>query len=100
MEPARAGLQKIMAEALRRAPENDAPVLAWPVVCGAAVAARTRAVAFSAGTLSVEAPDAAWRGQLIELAAQYLSAYRKLFGERVQRIRFVLPGEVAGVNAK
>ena len=96
MERARAGLEKIMNDALRRAPAGEAPVLAWPVVCGAAIAAKTRAVGFEEGRLQVEVPDAAWRNELLHFIPQYLSALNTMTGVRVERIEFLLPGEIVG----
>ena len=45
MEQAGAGLEKIVAQSLRQAPPAEAPLLAWPVVCGSAVAERTQSEA-------------------------------------------------------
>ena len=39
------GLEKIVLGSLRRVPQGEAPLLAWPLVCGSVVAERTRAVA-------------------------------------------------------
>src|SRR4029077_10143059 len=36
------GMEKIVAQSLRLAPRAEAPLMAWPVVCGSAVAARPR----------------------------------------------------------
>ncbi len=46
MEPARAGLQKIMGDVVRTAPVTDGPMLAWPLVCGTAVAGKAEALEF------------------------------------------------------
>ena len=92
MERARDGLVKIVSEAIRRAPAPEQPLLAWPMVCGPAVAARTRALAFAAGTLEVEVPDAAWRGQLSEFAPRYRELFRDALGPLVERIEFVVAG--------
>jgi hypothetical protein len=87
MERARDGLQKIVVDSLRRAPAGDAPVLGWPLACGAGVAARTRAVSYEGGVLRVEVPDAAWRSELSALAPHYLATLNQ-FAE-VKRIEFV-----------
>ncbi len=93
MEHAGAGLQKIVGDALRRAPLEDAVVLAWPLVCGTAVAAKTQALDFKAGVLHVRVPDLAWRAQLTAFAPQYISALNELAGQPVRRIVFVLQDE-------
>lgn len=90
MEHARAGLQKILLETLRQASPDDAPALAWPLVCGATVAAKTRAGEVRGGVLSVEVKDAAWKAQLQELAPRYLAALQELAPDKVKRIEFVV----------
>jgi hypothetical protein len=89
MEPARIGLRKIMRDLLRGQPAEEAVLLAWPVVCGSQVAARTRAVAFAKGELTVEVVDPAWRRQLASFASKYVAGFADLLGPVVQEIRFV-----------
>jgi hypothetical protein len=92
MERVGTGLAKIARELLRGAPAQEAPLLAWPLACGTAVAARTRAVAFVHGGLRVEVLDAAWQPQLADLAPQYVASLCQLLGnDQVRHIEFVLP---------
>ena len=95
MEHAAAGLQKIVADALRRTPPGQAPILAWPLACGTAVAERTRVLDFTQGVLRVQVPDSGWRDELQELAPQYLAAINRYSGESVQRIQFVVTEKTA-----
>jgi predicted nucleic acid-binding Zn ribbon protein len=95
VERAGAGLQKIVVQSLGRMPASDAPVLAWPLVCGTAVADKTQAFEFTDGVLCVQVPDATWRSQLLGLAPQYLAAVNQFVNHSVKRIAFLLPGEVA-----
>ena len=88
MEPVRTGLRNIMSELLRSRPAEEAVVLAWPLVCGKEVAARTRAVSFSEGNLIVEVADAAWRNQLAAFAPRYISGFAEIFGPLVSVLRF------------
>jgi len=81
-----------MADALKRSPPDEAPVLAWPLVCGPAVAARTRALGFSSGILRVEVQDETWRKQLVDFASAYLAALNQMVSEHVRRIEFVVAG--------
>jgi len=46
MEPVRTGLRQIMQDLLRARPVEEAVILAWPLVCGKEVAARTQAITF------------------------------------------------------
>jgi hypothetical protein len=97
MESLAATLEKVVAGSLRRAP--DGPILAWPLACGSAVAARTRALSFRAGILWVEVPDAGWRAELRHLGNRYLFAVNRYSPTNVSRIQFVLPGQEPKENA-
>ena len=88
MEPIRTGLRNIMSDFLKKQPPEEAAVLAWPVVCGAEVASRTRAVSFSEGRLTIEVPDANWRTQLSEFTPRYLSSLNELLPAVVKEVRF------------
>lgn len=90
MELAARGLEKIVAQSLRQAPPAEAPLLAWPIVCGSAVAARTRAFSFVEGVLRVEVADSGWKSELQALAPRYLSAINRYTTAPVYRIEFVL----------
>jgi hypothetical protein len=94
MEPAGAGLEKILADSLRRMPPTEAPLIAWPLVCGSAVAERTRAVSFGGGVLRIEVSDAGWKRELQALASRYLATINRYVGQPVQRLEFVLRVEV------
>jgi len=87
MEHAATGLEKIVAQSLHRAPQAEAPLLAWPMACGHAVAERTRALDCVQGVLRVEVPDLSWRNELQALAPRYLAAINRYVS--VQRIEFV-----------
>jgi hypothetical protein len=91
MESLAGALEKVVAGSLRHAP--DGPILAWPLACGSAVAARTRAVSFRAGILWVEVPDAGWRSELRHLGNRYLFAVNRYSPAEINRIEFVLPGQ-------
>jgi len=93
MEQVGAGLEKIVAGSLRRAPVGQGPLLAWAIACGHAVAARTRAVNFAEGILRVEVPDAGWLAELQALAPQYLAVINRYVAESVRRIEFVVVGK-------
>lgn len=64
--------------------------MAWPVVCGSAVAERTRALTFLDGVLRVAVPDAGWKSELQTLAPRYLTAINRYTVEMVRRIEFVV----------
>ena len=84
-------LEKIVAGSLKRASATQAPILAWPLACGSAVAARTTALSFDKGVLRVEVPDMGWRAELKHLAPQYLAVINRYANAAVSRIEFVIP---------
>jgi hypothetical protein len=90
MESVRTGLRQIISSLLRDRPVAEAVLLAWPIVCGKEVAARSQAMAFADGTLAVEVPDATWRNQLQSFAPRYLSEYAGLLGPVVRSVEFKL----------
>lgn len=90
MERPAAGLEKIVAGALHRAPAAESPLLAWPVACGSAVAERTRALSFANGILSVEVADPGWQRELKALAGRYVATINRYSAVTVQRIEFVV----------
>jgi hypothetical protein len=90
MEQAGAGLEKIVLGSLRRVPQDEAPLLAWPLVCGSLVAERTRALEFIGNVLRVEVPDAGWRREMQSLAPRYLATINRYAGQKVDRIEFVI----------
>jgi hypothetical protein len=91
MERAVTGLKKIVLDAIRQSPHGDAPLLAWPIIVGRAIAAQTKALEFSDGVLRVEVPDRSWRTQLTAFTPQYIAAYQPV--ARVQSIEFVIASE-------
>jgi Dna[CI] antecedent, DciA len=95
LERPAAALTRVIADALSRVPPDEAPLAAWPFVCGSNVAHLTHATSYRDRVLRVEVPDRAWRTQLKELAPRYVAALNALIAQQVVRIQFTLPGEVA-----
>lgn len=65
--------------------------MAWPVVCGSAVAERTRALSFADGVLRVAVQEPGWKLELQTLAPRYLAAINRYTIEPVRQIEFVVP---------
>lgn len=84
------GLEKVVARSLRKAPAGQAPLLAWPLACGSAVAERTRALDFADGILRVEVPDVGWRRELQALAPRYVASLNRYVADTVTRVEFVI----------
>src|SRR5271165_1145726 len=92
MQHAGSTLKKIFAETLRQQAGDDAPLLAWPLACGSKVAAKTSAIGYADGVLTVEVPDATWQQQLQDFTHQYLAALKPISAQPVNAIRFVVKG--------
>jgi len=90
LEPVGSELEKIVARSLRQAPPAEAPLMAWPVVCGSAVAERTRALSFLDGVLQIAVADPGWKAELQSLAPRYLASINRYTVEAVRRIEFVV----------
>jgi hypothetical protein len=99
VESIRTGLHRIMSDFLRTQPAEEAAVLAWPVVCGAKVASRTKAVHFDAGVLLIEVADINWRNHLRTLEHEYVRHLFELIGPVVKRVEFKLEGKIRNVEA-
>jgi Dna[CI] antecedent, DciA len=90
VEQAGSDLEKIVARSLRQLPPAQAPLMAWPVVCGSAVAERTRALSFLDGVLRVAVADAEWKSGLQSLAPRYLASINRYTAEAVRKIEFIV----------
>jgi len=90
LEQAGSDLERIVAQSLRQVPPAQAPLMAWPVVCGSAVAERTRALSFIDGVLRVAVTDIGWKAELQSLAPRYLASINRYTVEAVRRIEFVV----------
>jgi hypothetical protein len=94
LEQVGVGLEKIVVGSLGRVPKGEAPLLAWPLVCGSVVAERTRAIQFADAVLRVAVPDAGWQREMHSIAFRYLAALNRYSNEKVERIEFVIsPGK-------
>jgi hypothetical protein len=91
MRHASSTLKKIFADTLRREGGDSAPLLAWPLACGSATAAKTNALSYAEGLLTVEVSDPGWRQQLPSLVPRYLVALNQISTQRVDSIKFVAP---------
>ncbi len=90
MEAVRPVLEKVVSDTMKKVPSMEAPLLAWPLVCGSAVANKTRALECRQGVLRIEVPDNAWSRQLNGFVPEYLGAMKQLVTEDVNRIEFVV----------
>jgi predicted nucleic acid-binding Zn ribbon protein len=88
MEPLAPTLRSVAADWLKRTEPASVPLVLWPLVCGEAIAARTRAASFADGKLVVAVPDRQWTAQLREFLPQYLAALNEASPVKVRSIEF------------
>jgi|SRR5215472_14947037 hypothetical protein len=88
MQHAGRTLKKIFADTIHRE-GDEAPLLAWPLACGAKTAERASAISFADGVLTVCVPDEVWRRQLQSMGPQYLAALNQISPQPVSKINFV-----------
>jgi predicted nucleic acid-binding Zn ribbon protein len=79
---------ELAGELLREYEGPERVCAAWPLAAGGTIARRTRATSFSAGALTVAAPDRAWQQQLAQLRPQLQARLSRLTGVPVTDILF------------
>ena len=90
MEPARAGIHKIVTDLLRQAPADQAIGVAWGLVCGRTVSEKTKALRLDDGVLRVSVPDEGWRSNLGAFAPRYVELLQPMLNQNVHSIEFVV----------
>lgn len=96
MKSARQDLNNLAARVFKDANPEEAVLLAWPLVCGTAVARRACAAEFQNGTLRVDVPDRGWQSQLEAFSLQYSQSLSKLTGISVERIVYQINQACSG----
>ncbi len=98
MQPVGSTLKKVVGETVSSMPSTEAALLAWPLVCGSAVAQKTRALECSGRVLKIQVPDPAWSRQLSGLLPEYIHALNSLLAQDVERIEFVVAASTGTGN--
>jgi predicted nucleic acid-binding Zn ribbon protein len=94
MEAIRDLLRSTLAAALNGLSPEDRVHAGWPVVCGGAIALRTRVIAFTDGVLEVAVADGAWLRQMGSLREKLLREMPGVCGVPLTDILFrVRPAE-------
>ncbi len=90
MNPISQALDLVKSRLLEGVPAEQAPLIAWPYVCGQRVAQNARAVRYEEQILTVVVADEGWRRELTGMAASYLARLNQVLpeGARIKRISF------------
>ena len=86
-------LTKLKPKLLAGVPVEEAACLAWPLVCGSAVAVRTQAASFRDGTLTIIVPDHPWKSQLLSLSPAYIRALCEISPVPISRLEFKIEAD-------
>ncbi len=81
-------LRTNLRRSLQAMTETDRIAAAWPVVCGAAMAAHGRVVACEEGMVRVEVFDEQWLSQMLSMRAQIGGELGRIAGVRVSGVHF------------
>jgi len=90
MEPVGSALKKVVGDTISSMPSTEAALLAWPLVCGSAVANKTRALECRGRVLKIQVPDPSWSRQLSGFLPEYIDALNSLIAQGVEKIEFVV----------
>ena len=74
---------------LRNCSPDDAPQLAWRMVCGERVHRQTNYLGFTNGRLTIATVDQSWRLQLQKLAPEYLVSLNQISPVPIKYLEFV-----------
>jgi hypothetical protein len=86
------GMRDLLKLSLRRSlgalSEKDRLAVAWPVVCGRAMAERGVVVGYVDGVVRVQVEDGAWLRQWMSISVQLAGEMARIAGVRVSEIHF------------
>ncbi|RSL16407.1 uncharacterized protein DUF721 [Edaphobacter aggregans] len=90
------GMRDLLKGSLRRSlhamRDEDRLAVAWPVVCGKALAERGSVVGYADGLVHVEVADGAWLRQMMSMKAQLVGEMARIAGVKVVGIHFEVSG--------
>src|SRR4051812_18272855 len=95
MQNLSSSLLRTKSALLRACAPDDAPALAWPMVCGSRVAEKTEVCGFADGVLTIIVPDKGWRSELAELAPRYIAELNKISPTQIKSLRFTTREDLA-----
>lgn len=93
MQGMRDVLRSSLGRSLRTLSDEDRLAAAWPVACGAVLAARAEVTGLDAdGVLHVRVLEAGWRDQFLQMRTALTEDLRRIAGVRLQAIHFERQG--------
>ena len=88
LEKIRDVLKGSLGRSLQALQEEDKLAMAWPLVCGRAMAEHGTVVGFADGVLRVQVADGPWRRQLISMQGQLAAEMGRVAGVKVTEIHW------------
>jgi hypothetical protein len=81
-------LRQNLRRSLRAMPEVDRLAAAWPVVCGATMAAHAEVVGYFEGTVTLAVTDEGWMRQMLSMQGQIGGELGRIAGVPVTGVHF------------
>ena len=88
LEKIRDVLKGSLGRSLQALQDEDKLAMAWPLVCGRAMAEHGTVVGFADGVLRVQVADGPWRRQLISMQGQLAAEMGRVAGVKVTEIHW------------
>ena len=88
LEKIRDVLKGSLGRSLQALQDEDKLAMAWPLVCGRAMAEHGTVVGFADGVLRVQVTDGPWRRQLISMQGQLAAEMSRVAGVKVTEIHW------------
>jgi hypothetical protein len=86
------GMRELLRGNLRRSmqamKETDRLAVAWPVVCGTAMAMHGKIIDYQDGVVLIEVSDGDWMRQMISMRGQIGGELGRIAGVRVTEVHF------------
>jgi hypothetical protein len=90
MEKMRALLQNSLGRSLRALPDEDRLSMAWMILCGRSLAARSSVAGYSDGIVKIEVFEGAWLEEVRNMRDQLQRELPRISGVPVTELHFIV----------
>jgi hypothetical protein len=90
MEKIRSMLQNSLGRSLRALPDEDRLSMAWMIVCGKILGARSSVVGYHAGIVKIEVLEGAWLEQMKSMTDHFKRELPRISGIPVTELHFIV----------
>jgi hypothetical protein len=90
MEKIRSVLQNSLGRSLRALPDEDRLSVAWMIVCGKILGARSSIVGYNEGIVKIEVLEGAWLEQVKSMTDHFKRELTRISGVSVRELHFIV----------